>query len=72
VLNSGILETTIPRKSVYELPGGKMAKIVHKGSYAKCSPTYEKLFSWIAEKELLGLFTRCTSTIPGKFCLKRY
>ena len=34
----------------YELPGGKMARIVHKGPYEECSPTYEKLFSWIAEK----------------------
>lgn len=34
---------------VYELPGGKMAKIVHKGPYKQCTVTYEKLFSWIAE-----------------------
>lgn len=34
---------------VYELPGGKMAKIVHKGPYEECTLTYEKLFSWIAE-----------------------
>lgn len=34
----------------YELPGGKMARIVHKGPYEECSRTYEKLFSWIAEK----------------------
>lgn len=34
---------------VYELPGGKMAKIVHKGSYEECTLTYEKLFSWITE-----------------------
>lgn len=41
---------------VYELPGGKMAKIVHKGPYEECTPTYEKLFSWIAEngKEITG------------------
>ena len=35
---------------VYELPGGKMAKIIHKGPYEECALTYEKLFSWIAEK----------------------
>ncbi len=34
---------------VYEIPGGKMAKIIHKGPYEECTLTYEKLFSWIAE-----------------------
>lgn len=34
---------------VYELPGGKMAKIVHKGPYEECTLTYEKLFTWITE-----------------------
>jgi AraC family transcriptional regulator len=34
----------------YELHGGKMARIVHKGPYEECSPTYKKLFSLIAEK----------------------
>lgn len=33
----------------YTLPGGKMAKIIHKGPYEDCGPTYEKLFEWIAE-----------------------
>ena len=33
----------------YELPGGKMAKIVHKGPYEDCEPTYEKLFTWIEQ-----------------------
>jgi effector-binding domain-containing protein len=32
----------------YELPGGQMAKIVHKGPYMKSAPTYKKLFEWIA------------------------
>ena len=32
----------------YELPGGQMAKIVHKGPYEKSAPTYKKLFEWIA------------------------
>jgi effector-binding domain-containing protein len=35
---------------LYELPGGKMAKIIHKGPYEECAPTYEKLFSWIVEQ----------------------
>ena len=32
----------------YELPGGKMAKIIHKGSYQDCESTYEKLLAWLA------------------------
>ena len=31
----------------YDLPGGTMAKIIHKGPYEKCTSTYEKLFEWI-------------------------
>lgn len=40
----------------YELPGGKMAKIIHKGPYEDCEPTYERLFAWIAEnsKKVVG------------------
>ena len=34
----------------YELPGGKMAKTIHKGPYQDCGPTYEKLYKWIEEK----------------------
>ena len=34
---------------VYDLPGGNMAKIVHKGPYEGMSPTYGKLFAWMAE-----------------------
>lgn len=33
----------------YELPGGKMAKIIHKGPYEECGQTYEKLFAWIED-----------------------
>lgn len=33
----------------YELPGGKMAKIIHKGPYEACEPTYNKLFAWLKE-----------------------
>jgi len=35
----------------YELPGGQMARIVHRGPYEKCAPTYKKLFAWIAEHQ---------------------
>jgi len=31
----------------YELPGGKMAKAIHKGPYADCGPAYQKLLSWL-------------------------
>lgn len=33
----------------YELPGGTMAKIIHKGPYEKCASTYEKLYAWIEQ-----------------------
>lgn len=33
--------------NVYELPGGTMAKIVHRGPYEECKTTYGKLFMWI-------------------------
>jgi AraC family transcriptional regulator len=33
----------------YELPGGPMAKITHKGPYEKSAGAYKKLFAWIAE-----------------------
>jgi AraC family transcriptional regulator len=33
----------------YELPGGPMAKVVHKGPYEKSASAYKKLFAWIAE-----------------------
>lgn len=35
---------------LYVLPGGQMAKIIHKGPFEECAPTYEKLFSWIVEQ----------------------
>ena len=33
----------------YELPGGPMAKITHKGPYEKSAAAYKTLFAWIAE-----------------------
>jgi effector-binding domain-containing protein len=40
----------------YELPGGKMAKVVHKGPYQECEPSYNKLFAWAKEngKKIIG------------------
>ncbi len=37
------------RARCYELPGGQMAKILHKGPYDQCAATYKTLFAWIAE-----------------------
>jgi AraC family transcriptional regulator len=34
----------------YTLPGGNMAKTVHKGRYDDCGPTYERLYKWLGEK----------------------
>ena len=41
----------INKVKCYELPGGKMANIIHKGQYEDCTPTYEKLYAWIEEKD---------------------
>ena len=38
------------RVTCYNLPGGPMAKIVHKGPYESCSAAYKQLFAWIAEQ----------------------
>ena len=40
----------------YTLPGGKMAKIIHKGPYDKCEQTYNKIFAWIQKngKRIVG------------------
>ena len=31
------------------LSDGKMAKVIHKGPYDACEPTYEKIFAWIEQ-----------------------
>lgn len=33
----------------YDIPGGKMAKIVHTGPYETVGETYEKLFHWLTQ-----------------------
>jgi len=40
----------------YELPGGSMARITHKGPYEKSADAYKKLFAWLAEnrKKIAG------------------
>jgi AraC family transcriptional regulator len=42
--------------SCYELPGAKMAKIMHKGPYQEETATYEKLFAWLEKnnKAVMG------------------
>jgi len=48
--------TGTDRVTCYELPGGQMARIVHKGPYEQCAPAYKTLFAWIAEhhKKVVG------------------
>ncbi len=36
----------------YELPGGRFAKVLHRGPYERCTATYERLFAWIADRGL--------------------
>jgi effector-binding domain-containing protein len=36
----------------YSIPGGKMARIMHKGPYENSEQSYAKLMTWIAEKGL--------------------
>jgi AraC family transcriptional regulator len=36
--------------STYELPGGLMARVLHKGPYQECAPTYERLFTWLESR----------------------
>jgi len=40
----------------YELSGGPMARITHKGPYEKSATAYKRLFAWIAEnhKKIAG------------------
>ena len=33
----------------YDLSGGKMAKIIHKGPYEASGPVYKRLFAWMEE-----------------------
>jgi AraC family transcriptional regulator len=33
----------------YTLPGGRMAKIIHRGPYDACEPAYARLFLWIEQ-----------------------
>jgi len=48
--------TGTDRVSCYELHGGQMARIVHKGPYEQCASTYKILFAWIAQnhKKVVG------------------
>ncbi len=48
--------TGTDRVTCYELPGGAMARILHKGPYEQSAPTYKRLFAWLAEnhKRIVG------------------
>jgi effector-binding domain-containing protein len=52
----------------YQLPGGKMARTVHKGPYEDCGPTYEKLFAWLKQngKTLVGPTREMYMNDPGE------
>lgn len=36
----------------YELPGGRFAKILHRGPYEGMTETYDRLFCWLSERGL--------------------
>jgi AraC family transcriptional regulator len=38
--------------SCYQLPGGRMARVIHRGPYQECTTTYERLFTWIGKRGL--------------------
>jgi len=38
---------------IYNLEGGKMAKITHKGSQEQISESYDKLFDWMEENDYI-------------------
>lgn len=37
---------------VYELPGGKMVRIIHMGPYHEMTDTYQELFRWLGDNHL--------------------
>ncbi|MBR1368306.1 hypothetical protein RJ53_01855 [Methanocalculus chunghsingensis] len=36
----------------YELPGGRMVRIIHMGAYRDSGETYTELYNWLAENNL--------------------
>ncbi len=48
--------TGTDRVTCYELPGGQMVRIIHKGPYDTCASSYKTLFEWIAanHKKVVG------------------
>ncbi len=52
----------------YELPGGPMAKIAHRGPYEKSAEAYKRLFAWIAEnhKKVAGPMREVYLSDPRK------
>jgi effector-binding domain-containing protein len=64
----------------YELPGGKMAKIVHKGAPWEAAPTLQKLSDWISKNNkkttgptrMVFLHNLFEETQPEKMLLEIY
>ncbi|MFA5249599.1 MAG: GyrI-like domain-containing protein [Candidatus Paceibacterota bacterium] len=64
-LNNADIEVVVPiaqrieesdHIKCYELPGGAMAKMIHRGLYSECGSSYIKLIAWAKanEKEIIG------------------
>lgn len=51
------------RVQCYELPGGRMAKTVHKGPHDACGPAYAALFEWLVKNGLR------LAGLPREICL---
>jgi len=51
----------------YELPGGEMARIVHRGPYQDMGPTYVELFKWIQKngRHIIGPIREVYVNDPG-------
>lgn len=56
----------------YELPAGKMAKLVYKGPYDKIGPAYNRIFAWLEENRKVptGLFRECYVNDPNEVGLE--
>lgn len=54
--------------TVYELPGGTMAKTLHRGPYDTCTQTYRELFAWLEEngKQVTGPIREVYLNDPGE------
>lgn len=53
---------------LYEIPGGRMAKIIHKGPYHEVGSTYHRLFDWVNRnrKSITGLLREYYISDPNE------